>query len=126
MSSILIVGGGQAGLQLALGLLADRHDVTVVSNRPPEDIRSVVAYLRSVPPVASPDLPATTAPVAPASPKDGVTADARGKMVFAGACASWNQPEMLNVVVRWAGASGICTAASAPLKLNACPDTPWP
>jgi len=40
MSSILIVGGGQAGLQLALGLLADGHDVTVVSNRPPEEIRS--------------------------------------------------------------------------------------
>jgi 2-polyprenyl-6-methoxyphenol hydroxylase-like FAD-dependent oxidoreductase len=40
MSSILIVGGGQAGLQLALGLQADGHEVTVVSNRPPEDIRS--------------------------------------------------------------------------------------
>jgi 2-polyprenyl-6-methoxyphenol hydroxylase-like FAD-dependent oxidoreductase len=40
MSSILIVGGGQAGLQLALGLQADGHDVTVVSNRPAEDIRS--------------------------------------------------------------------------------------
>ena len=40
MSRILIVGGGQAGLQLALGLLADGHEVTVVSNRPPEDIRS--------------------------------------------------------------------------------------
>ncbi|MBV9414288.1 MAG: hypothetical protein JO363_04850 [Solirubrobacterales bacterium] len=40
MSRILIVGGGQAGLQLALGLLADEHEVTVVSNRPPEDIRS--------------------------------------------------------------------------------------
>lgn len=54
----------------------------------PEDIRSIVAYLRSVPPVPSPDLPATTAPVAPASHKDGVTADARGKKVFASACAS--------------------------------------
>ena len=38
MSKILIVGAGQAGLQLALGLLADGHDVTVVSNRTPEDI----------------------------------------------------------------------------------------
>src|SRR5580693_536814 len=28
----------------------------------PEDIRAVVAYLRSVPPVVSPDLPATLAP----------------------------------------------------------------
>jgi 2-polyprenyl-6-methoxyphenol hydroxylase-like FAD-dependent oxidoreductase len=40
MSKILIVGAGQAGLQLALGLLADGHDVSVVSNRTGEDIRS--------------------------------------------------------------------------------------
>jgi len=39
MASILIVGGGQAGLQLALGLLPAGHDVTVVSNRTPDDIR---------------------------------------------------------------------------------------
>ena len=39
MSSILIVGGGQAGLQLALGLLQAGHDVTVVSNRTPDDVR---------------------------------------------------------------------------------------
>ena len=38
MSKILIVGAGQAGLQLALGLVQDGHDVTVVSNRTPEDI----------------------------------------------------------------------------------------
>ena len=38
MSKILIVGAGQAGLQLALGLAQDGHDVTVVSNRTPEDI----------------------------------------------------------------------------------------
>jgi 2-polyprenyl-6-methoxyphenol hydroxylase-like FAD-dependent oxidoreductase len=40
VSSILIVGGGQAGLQLALGLLQEDHDVTVVSNRTPEEIRT--------------------------------------------------------------------------------------
>jgi len=39
VSSILIVGGGQAGLQLALGLLQAGHDVTVVSNRTPDDVR---------------------------------------------------------------------------------------
>ena len=54
----------------------------------PEDIRAVVAYLRSVPAIASPDLPATLAPPAPASHKQGGTADARGKMVFEGACVS--------------------------------------
>jgi len=35
----------------------------------PEDIRSIVAYLRSMPPQSSPDLPATTVPVTPASHK---------------------------------------------------------
>ena len=39
MSAILIVGAGQAGLQLAFGLLQDGHDVTVVSNRTAEDLR---------------------------------------------------------------------------------------
>src|SRR5437763_10481694 len=38
MSKILIVGAGQAGLQLALGLLPDGHAVTVVSNRTADDI----------------------------------------------------------------------------------------
>ncbi len=54
----------------------------------PEDIRAVVAYLRSVPATTSPDLPATLAPRAPASHRDGGTPDPRGKMVFEGACVS--------------------------------------
>ncbi len=39
MSKFLIVGAGQAGLQLAFGLVQDGHDVTVVSNRTPDEIR---------------------------------------------------------------------------------------
>ena len=55
----------------------------------PEDIRAVVAYLRTVPPIASPDLPATWAPPAPASHKQkAARLDPRGKMVFEGACVS--------------------------------------
>jgi mono/diheme cytochrome c family protein len=54
-----------------------------------EDIRAVVAYLRAVPPITSPDLPATLAPPAPPSHKQGGgTQEARGKMVFEGACVS--------------------------------------
>ncbi len=52
-----------------------------------EDMRAVVVYLRSVPPASS-DLPATLAPAAPSSHKEGAMADARGKEVFEGACAS--------------------------------------
>ena len=39
MRKIAIVGGGQSGLQLALGLLQRGYQVTVVSNRTPEQIR---------------------------------------------------------------------------------------
>jgi mono/diheme cytochrome c family protein len=54
----------------------------------PEDIRAVVAYLRTVPATPSPDLPATLAPPAPAAPKTGGgAANLRGRMVYEGACA---------------------------------------
>jgi mono/diheme cytochrome c family protein len=53
-----------------------------------EDIRAMVTYLRTVPPAVSTDLPATLAPPAPASHKDGGTPDPLGKMVFEGACVS--------------------------------------
>ena len=39
MRRIAIVGGGQSGLQLALALLQNNYEVTVVSNRTPEQIR---------------------------------------------------------------------------------------
>jgi mono/diheme cytochrome c family protein len=55
----------------------------------PDDVRAVVAYLRTVPAIASPDLPASLAPPAPASHREGGgTPDPRGKMVFEGACVS--------------------------------------
>ncbi|MFT2793723.1 styrene monooxygenase/indole monooxygenase family protein [Serratia sp. T13T92] len=40
MRRIAIVGGGQAGLPLAFGLLDKGYDVTIVSNRTPDDIRN--------------------------------------------------------------------------------------
>ena len=53
-----------------------------------DDIRAIVTYVRSVPAISSPGLPATLAPPAPASPKQGVIADAFGKHIFEGACAA--------------------------------------
>jgi mono/diheme cytochrome c family protein len=69
----------------------------------PEDIRAIVAYLRSVPPTTSADLPADLAPPASASHKDGGTPDARGKMVFEGACVSCHG---------WTGESPVSTMAT--------------
>ncbi len=69
-----------------------------------EDIRAVVAYLRTVPAIASTDLPATLAPPAPASHKEGGSPpDARGKMVFEGACVSCHG---------WTGESSIAPFAT--------------
>ncbi|NMO57498.1 FAD-binding oxidoreductase [Actinoplanes sp. TBRC 11911] len=40
MRTILIIGAGQSGLQLALGLQARRYDVTVMTDRGPYDVRA--------------------------------------------------------------------------------------
>jgi mono/diheme cytochrome c family protein len=60
-----------------------------------------------VPAVVSPDLPATTAPPAPAGPKEGVTADARGKIVFQQACVSchgWSGESVVSPMATLTGA----------------------
>ena len=55
----------------------------------PEDVKAIVAYLRSVPASASSDLPAALAPAAPDSHKEGLAvAESRGKQVYEGACVS--------------------------------------
>jgi mono/diheme cytochrome c family protein len=79
--------GHAAGHGTAAGPMGEAVDHSL-SQMAPDDIRAVVAYLRSVPPAASTDLPATLAPPAPASHRDGGTPDPRGKMVFEGACVS--------------------------------------
>ncbi len=65
----------------------------------PEDIRAVVAYLRSVPATTSPDLPATLAPRAPASHRDGGTPDPRGK-----SCHGWSGESPVSPLATLTGA----------------------
>ena len=79
--------GHAAGHGTAAGPMGEAVDRSF-SQLTPEDVRAVVAYLRTVPPTASPDLAAPLAPPAPASHKQGGTPDPRGKMVFEGACVS--------------------------------------
>jgi mono/diheme cytochrome c family protein len=75
------------------------------SSMTPSDIRAIVAYVRTVPAVATPDLPAPKSVPASADPKEGVAADidARGKHVFAGACASCHS---------WTGVSPLSSQAT--------------
>jgi mono/diheme cytochrome c family protein len=53
----------------------------------PEDVKAIVAYVRSVPATPS-NLPGTLAPPAPPSHREGVAATAHGKSMFEGACVS--------------------------------------
>lgn len=71
------------------------------SEMAPTDIRALVTYLRSIPPVASPE-PATIAGPAHASPKEGPT-DAIGRKVFAQACVSCHS---------WTGVSALSPFAT--------------
>ena len=79
--------GHAMGRGTASGPMAEVVDYSL-SQMDPADIRALVTYLRSVPAVASSE-PATIAPPAPASPKEGgAVADALGRKVFAQACVS--------------------------------------
>jgi len=77
----------------------------------PEDVRAIATYLGSVPAVASPDLPATLAGPADPSHRIGpMSADARGKQVFEGACASchsWSGVSTLSAYATLTGARAV-------------------
>jgi mono/diheme cytochrome c family protein len=80
--------GHAAGHGTASGPMGEAVDQSF-GQLAPEDIRAVVAYLRSIPAITSSDLPAMLAPPAPATHRGGGgTPDPRGKMVFEGACVS--------------------------------------
>jgi mono/diheme cytochrome c family protein len=102
--------GHAAGHGSASGPMGEAVDHGL-SQLAPEDIRAIVAYLRSVPATASPDLPASTAPPAPASHRDGGGADnARGKEVFAEACVSchgWSGESLVSPMATLTGASAV-------------------
>jgi mono/diheme cytochrome c family protein len=80
--------GHAAGRGAAGGPMAEVVDVSL-STLAPGDIHAIVAYLRTIPAISTPDLPAPKA--APASDKPKVMAgdaEPRGKAVFEEACAS--------------------------------------
>jgi len=96
--------GHAKGRGTASGPMAEAVDLSF-AKMTPSDIRAMVAYLRSVPAVATPELPAPKSEPASADPKQGLVAntDERGKHVFAGACASCHS---------WTGVSPLSTQAT--------------
>jgi mono/diheme cytochrome c family protein len=87
LASYLSVGHAD-GHGTASGPMGEAVDHSL-SRLAQQDIGAMVAYLRTIPAIASTDLPASLAPPAPPSHRDGRgTQDPRGKMVFEGACVS--------------------------------------
>jgi len=93
--------GHAAGRGTASGPMGEVVDHSL-SLMDPADIRALVIYLRSIPAIASSE-PATIAPPAPASPKEGEVANALGHKVFAQACASCHS---------WTGVSSLSASAT--------------
>jgi mono/diheme cytochrome c family protein len=80
--------GHATGHGSAAGPMGEAVDESF-SQLAPEDLRAIVAYLRSVPSSVSSDLPARLAPFAPDGHKEGLAAaQSRGKQVYEGACVS--------------------------------------
>jgi mono/diheme cytochrome c family protein len=87
------------------------------SQMAPADIHALVSYVRSVPPVASSE-PATIAPAAPASPKEGgAMADAAGRKVFEEACVSCHNWSGVSAISPYATISG-ARAVNDPTATN--------
>ena len=97
-----LANGHAMGRGTASGPMGEAVDHSF-SQMDPADIRALVTYLRSIPAIASSE-PATIAPPAPASPKEGgAVADTLGRKVFAQACVSCHS---------WTGVSALSPFAT--------------
>jgi mono/diheme cytochrome c family protein len=77
--------GHATGYGTASGPMGEAVDKSLM-HLAPQDIKALVVYLRSIPAIADPGLPAPKTVPAVIAP-GAVNADARGKAIFAGACA---------------------------------------
>ena len=75
-----------------------------------EDIAAMVAYLRTVPPIANPDLPAPKPPDAIAAHAPGASGHPLGEQIYAEACASchgWTGKSPISGLATIAGARSV-------------------
>jgi mono/diheme cytochrome c family protein len=83
------------------------------------DITAMIGYVRSVPAIATSDLPPPNEKPAPASHRQGVAAnsDPRGKAIFEGACASCHGWTGVSPLTRFATLTG-ARAVNDPTAIN--------
>lgn len=94
--------GHADGRGTASGPMGEAVDESL-SHLKASDISAMVAYLRSVPGVATSDIPAINTTPAPASFADAGNAESRGKSVYEGACAGCHG---------WSGVSPVMATAT--------------
>jgi mono/diheme cytochrome c family protein len=99
-------GGHPAGHGAAGGPMAEVVDVSL-SNMTSADLRAMIAYLRTVPAIRTPDLAAPKASPASDNPKVIETGvDPRGKQIFEGACVSCHGWSGVGVLTGYATLTG--------------------
>ena len=103
--------GHAEGRGTASGPMGEAVDLSL-SHLTSGDVRALIVYLRSVPPLASKALPGTLAGPAPASPKLPApeVGPASGKAIFEGACASchgWDGRGSLTTYATLTGARSV-------------------
>jgi mono/diheme cytochrome c family protein len=110
--------GHAPGRGSAAGPMAEAVDFSL-SYLTPSDVGALVAYLRSIPPVATPDQPAPVLRPAPAAHRLGVAAggDPKGKRIFEGACASCHDWTGQGSLTPWATLTG-ARAVNDPTAIN--------
>ncbi len=102
-----LAAGHADGRGTAAGPMGEAVDKSL-SHLTQSDIAAMVAYLRSVPAIATPELPSPKPTPAPAAHREGVAAnvDPRGKAIFEGACASCHGWTGVNPLMPFATLTG--------------------
>jgi mono/diheme cytochrome c family protein len=110
--------GHADGRGTASGPMGEAVDLSL-AHLAPDDVAAIVTYERSVPPIATADLPAVKATPAPASHKLGVPAafDPQGKRIFEGACVSCHDWTGVSPLTSWATLTG-ARAVNDPTATN--------
>jgi mono/diheme cytochrome c family protein len=101
--------GHAEGRGTAAGPMGEAVDLSLV-HLTSEDIAAMVAYLRTVPPIANPDLPAPRPAGAIAAAAPGASGHPLGEQVYAGACASchgWTGQSPISGLASIAGARSV-------------------
>ena len=101
--------GHAEGRGTAAGPMGEAVDLSLV-HLTAEDISAMVAYLRTVPPIANPNLQAPKPPDAIAAQRPGASGHSLGEQIYADACASchgWTGESPISGLATIAGARSV-------------------